>query len=156
MPNRHSARTGSELFIVDNCDDDWKAQRYLRDWCQLSRSFDVATAYWEVGSLLALEGEWQKLDHLRILMGDEVSRRTKHAFEKALRARLETLDRSVELEKEKDDFLDGVPAIVDAMRQKKIEARLYRKAKFHAKAFITHARQEVVGSAALVGSSNFR
>ena len=105
---------------------------------------------------MALEGEWQKLDHLRILMGDEVSRRTKHAFEKALRARLETLDRSVELEKEKDDFLDGVPAIVDAMRQKKIEARLYRKAKFHAKAFITHARQEVVGSAALVGSSNFR
>jgi superfamily II DNA or RNA helicase len=155
MPNRHSTRTGSELFIVDNSDDDWKAQRYLRDWCELSRSFDVATAYWEVGSLLALEGGWQKLDHLRILMGDEVSRRTKHAFEKALRARLETLDRSVELEKEKDDFLDGLPAIVDAMRQKKIEARLYRKAKFHAKAYITHARQEVVGSAALVGSSNF-
>ncbi|MGE5563618.1 MAG: helicase-related protein [Bacillota bacterium] len=155
MPNRLSARTGSELFIVDNSDDDWKAQRYLRDWCELSKSFDVATAYWEVGSLLALEGEWQKLDHLRILMGDEVSRRTKQAFEKALRARLETLDRSVEFEKEKDDFLDGLPAIVDAMRQKKIEARLYRRAKFHAKAYITHARQDVVGSAALVGSSNF-
>jgi hypothetical protein len=102
MPNRHSVRTGSELFIVDNSEDDWKAQRYLRDWCELSKSFDVASAYWEVGSLLALEGEWQKLDHLRILMGDEVSRRTKQAFEKALQARLEALDRSVELEKEKD------------------------------------------------------
>jgi SNF2 family DNA or RNA helicase len=155
MPNRHSSRTGSELFIVDNSDDDWKVQRYLRDWCELSQSFDVASAYWEVGSLLALEGEWQKLDHIRILMGDEVSRRTKSAFDGALRARIEKLDCSLELEKEKDDFLDGVPAIVDALRSKKIEARLYRKAKFHAKTYITHARQEVIGSAALVGSSNF-
>ncbi len=33
--------------------------------------------------------------------------------------------------------------------------RVYRKEKFHAKAYITHARLEVVGSSALVGSSNF-
>ena len=33
--------------------------------------------------------------------------------------------------------------------------RVYRKDKFHAKAYITHARMEVVGSSALVGSSNF-
>jgi superfamily II DNA or RNA helicase len=155
MPNRSSARTGSELFIVDNSDDDWKAQRYLHDWCGLSRGIDVATGYFEIGSLLALGEEWQKVDSFRILMGDEVSRRTKQAFESAVRKRLEQLDQSVELEKEKDDFLEGVPAIVEALRTKKIEARLYRKAKFHAKAYITHARQEVVGSAALVGSSNF-
>jgi hypothetical protein len=35
MPKRQSP-TGSELFIVDNSDEDWKAARYLRDWCQLS------------------------------------------------------------------------------------------------------------------------
>ena len=41
MPNRTS-KTGSELFIVDNSDVDWKALRYLHDWCQLSQSIDIA------------------------------------------------------------------------------------------------------------------
>ncbi len=35
MPNRTS-KTGSELFIVDNSDEDWKVLRYLHDWCQIS------------------------------------------------------------------------------------------------------------------------
>ena len=50
------------------------------------------------------------------------------------------LDASLEAEKEKNDFLNGVPAIVDAIRSGKIECRVYRKDKFHAKAYITHAR----------------
>jgi superfamily II DNA or RNA helicase len=155
MPKRSSARTGSELFIVDNSDEDWKAQRYLHDWCGLSKGIDVATAYWEIGSLLSLEEEWQKVDAFRILMGDEVSRRTKNAFQRAVSERIARLDASLEAEKEKNDFLSGVPAIAEALRSGKIQARVYRKAKFHAKAYITHARQEVIGSAALVGSSNF-
>jgi hypothetical protein len=75
MPRRTSS-TGSELFIVDNSHEDWKVLRYLHDWCQLSKSIDIATGYFEIGSLLALQDEWQKVDHIRILMGDEVSRRT--------------------------------------------------------------------------------
>src|SRR5438477_4622 len=65
------------------------------------------------------------------------------------------LDASIEKAKETNDFLTGVPAIVDGIRSGKIVCRVYRKEKFHAKAYITHARLEVVGSAALVGSSNF-
>ncbi|MGH7134094.1 MAG: helicase-related protein, partial [Pirellulales bacterium] len=79
MPKRTS-KTGGELFIVDNSDDDWKVLRYLRDWCDLSKGLDVATGYFEIGSLLALDGQWQKLDKIRLLMGDEVSKRTKAAF----------------------------------------------------------------------------
>ena len=48
-----------------------------------------------------------------------------------------------------------MPAILDALRRGKIECRIYDRAKFHAKAYITHARLEVVGAQALVGSSNF-
>jgi hypothetical protein len=154
MPTRIS-KTGSELFIVDNSDTDWKVVRYLHDWCDYSKSLDVATAYFEIGSLLALDGEWQKVDEIRILMGDEVSRRTKAAFDDGLRQITCRLDCSLEQEKEKNDFLIGVPAIVDALRAGKIRCRVYRKAKFHAKAYINHARKEVLGSAALVGSSNF-
>src|SRR6266850_2153859 len=89
VPNRQS-KTGSELFIVDNSDTDWKVRRYLRDWCDYSRSLDIATAYFEIGSLLALDDEWQKVDEIRILMGDEVSLRTKAAFESGLRAITQT------------------------------------------------------------------
>lgn len=155
MPKRSSARTGSELFIVDNSEDDWKALRYLKDWCELSRSIDIASGFFEVGALLALDGEWQKLDNIRILMGDEVSRRTKRAFEAALSSAACVLDGSIEAEKQRNHFLRGLPAIVDALRSGKIQCRVYRKDKFHAKAYITHARMEVVGSSALVGSSNF-
>ena len=153
MPKRTS-KTGSELFIVDNSDDDWKVQRYLHDWCQLSKAIDIATGYFEIGGLLGLKDEWQKVDALRILMGDEVSRRTKKAFADGLQQVKSRLDDSLETEKEKNDFLAGVPAIVEAIRSGKIRCKVYKKDKFHAKCYITHARQEVVGSFALVGSSN--
>jgi superfamily II DNA or RNA helicase len=154
MPSRRS-NSGSELFIVDNSDEDWKVLRYLHDWCQLSRALDVATGYFEIGSLLGLKDEWQKIDRIRVLMGDEVSRRTKAAFEQGLAKVRDRLDASLEAEKLKNDFLAGVPAVVEAIRSGKIVCRVYRRAKFHAKAYITHARLEVVGSFALVGSSNF-
>ena len=154
MPTRTS-QTGSELFIVDNSDAEWKAHQYIHDWCQLSEQVDIATGYFEIGSLLALDGEWQKVDKIRILMGDEVSQRTKKAFSDGFAKISQRLDESIEGEKEKNDFLTGVPAIVEAIRSGKIECRVYRKDKFHAKAYITHARMEVVGSSALVGSSNF-
>jgi HKD family nuclease len=154
MPRR-SSLTGSELFIVDNSEEDWKVLRYLHDWCQLSKSIDIATGYFEIGSLLALQDEWQKVDHIRILMGDEVSRRTKNAFTAGLEQVRQRLDLSLEIEKEKNGFLTDVPAIVEAIRSGKITCRVYRKDKFHAKAYITHARLEVVGSSALVGSANF-
>lgn len=154
MPKRTST-SGSELFIVDNSDADWKVRRYLHDWCQLSKAIDIATGYFEIGSLLALENEWQKVDRIRILMGDEISRRSKNAFTEGLQRITHRLDDSLESEKEKNDFLVGVPAIMEAIRSGKIACRVYRKDKFHAKTYITHARLEVVGASALVGSSNF-
>lgn len=154
MPKRTSRKVGSELFIVDNSAEDWKALRYLRDWCQISKGLDIATGVFEVGSLLALDGEWQKVDHIRILMGDEVSRRSKRLFELALNRIQDGLDQSIEIEKQKNHFLKGVDAIVEALRSGQIQCRVYRKDKFHAKAYITHAKMDVVGSSALVGSSN--
>ena len=154
MPNRTST-SGSELFIVDNSDEDWKVVRYLHDWCQISKAVDVATGYFKIGSLLSLKNEWQKVDKIRVLMGDEVSLRTKNAFAEGLCQAASKLDQSIEKEKQQNDFLLGVLAIVDAIRARKIECRIYGKEKFHAKAYITHARLEVVGSSALVGSSNF-
>ncbi|MBU1183854.1 MAG: helicase, partial [Proteobacteria bacterium] len=146
---------GGELFIVDNSDREWKVRNYLEQWADLSVSFDIATGFFEIGALLALDGQWQKLEKLRILMGDEVSRRTRQALLDGVKSAGTILDASIEREKDRNDFLTGVPAIVDALRKRQIECRIYTKEKFHAKAYITHAKHAVVGSAALVGSSNF-
>ena len=147
-------RQGDDLFIVDNSDSDWKVRDYLREWSEISRAFDIATGYFEIGALLALDGKWQQLEKLRILMGDEVSKRTKKTLLAGIEKVGKILDTSLEKEKEKNDFLTGVPAIVEALRNRKIECRVYTKEKFHAKAYITHSKLAVVGSAALVGSSN--
>ena len=149
-------KSGGELFIVDNSDENWKGIKYLQDWTEIASAFDIATGYFEIGSLLALDGQWQKLDKIRILMGNEVSARTRQAILDGLKQDITArLDASIESEKEKNDFLTGVAAIVSALRDGKIECRAYAKKKFHAKAYITHPRVAVIGSVALVGSSNF-
>lgn len=147
---------GGELFIVDNSDENWKGLRYLHDWTEIASAFDIASGFFEIGALLALDGKWQKLDRIRILMGDEMSARTRQALLEGLKQRVSSrLDESLESEKEENDFLRGVAAIVEGIRAKKIECRVYAKRKFHAKTYITHPRVSVIGSVALVGSSNF-
>lgn len=149
-------RKGGDLFIVDNSISEWTGLRYLRDWTEIAKSFDIATGYFEIGSLLALDGKWQQLEKIRILMGSETTHRTKKMLLKAIKERSQdALDRSLESAKEKNPFLNGVAAIEAALESGQIECRVYSKDKFHAKAYITHAKLEVVGSQALVGSSNF-
>lgn len=154
MPNRKSNVSGSELFIIDNSDEAWKALTYLQDWASISDRLDIATGYFEIGSLLALDGDWQKIDSIRILMGDVSSLRTARAFEKALTVITKRLDASVEHQKLKDHFVLGLQAIVAALKSGQIQGKIYRKDKFHAKAYITHSRKPAIDSSALVGSSN--
>jgi len=150
-------RRGGDLFIVDNSISGWTALRYLQEWADLAESMDIATGFFEIGALLGLDGQWQKLDKIRILMGDEVGKTTKALLLQAVRSRATIrLDESLEFEKVEDNpFLHGVDAIENALRSGQIECRVYNKEKFHAKTYITHATKEVIGARALVGSSNF-
>jgi hypothetical protein len=50
-------RKGGDLFVVDNSDPGWTGLRYLQEWCDLASRLDIATGYFEVGSLLAPEGK---------------------------------------------------------------------------------------------------
>ena len=147
---------GRDLFIVDNSVSGWTGLRYLEEWASIAKTFDIATGYFEIGALLALDGKWQSLQKIRILMGAERTDRTRRALLAAVRERaVNALDASIEADKEANPFLHGVPAILGALRSRQIECRVYDRDKFHAKAYITHAKLEVVGSQALVGSSNF-
>ena len=148
--------SGRSLFIVDNSVSGWTGLRYLAEWASISRAFDIATGFFEIGALLALDGKWQKLDKIRVLMGAETNARSRRVLIDGLRNRtVERLDQSLGADKEDNPFLNGVPAILDAIQKGQIECRVYDRGKFHAKTYITHATLEVVGSQALVGSSNF-
>ncbi len=147
---------GKDLFIVDNSISGWTGLRYLEEWTAIAKAFDIATGFFEIGALLALDGKWQQLEKIRILMGAETSHRTRRAILDAVSARaVEELNRSIEADKDSNPFLNGVPAILEALKSGQIECRVYDRDKFHAKAYITHAKLEVVGAQALVGSSNF-
>ncbi len=145
------------LFIVDNTPGGRTGHEYLRQWCQISSGIDVATGYFDIGALLDLNGEWQQVDEIRILMGDEVSGRTKAKILEGIQKRAgEALEAGLDAEKAGDNpFLTGVEAVVGAIRTGQIKCKVYNRDKFHAKAYITLGRMEAVGSQALVGSSNF-
>lgn len=148
--------TSQPLFIVDNSEGGRNGLDYLRQWSDLAKGIDIATGYFEIGSLLELDGKWQNFDRIRILMGAEVTHRTKKAMLEAVKTRAEVaLADSIEDDKDRDPFLAGIDAIVAALASGQIECRVYNQDKFHAKAYITHGRHEVIGSQALVGSSNF-
>ena len=77
---------GRELFIVDNSVSGWTGLRYLEEWSSIAKAFDIATGYFEIGALLALDRMWRGLDKIRILMGAETTRRTRKAIVDAVRA----------------------------------------------------------------------
>jgi superfamily II DNA or RNA helicase len=147
---------GRDLFIVDNTVSGWTALRYLEEWTEIAKGFDIATGYFDIGTILALDGKWQSLNKIRILMGSDTTHRTRKAFlDAVVKKAVDELDKSLEATKDPNPFLRGVGAIIAALQSRQIECRVYDREKFHAKTYITHAKLDVIGSQALVGSSNF-
>ena len=155
----------NNLYIVDNLKKDRTVKHYLLDWCGISKQMDIATGYFEIGGLLELGSDWLKLEKIRIILGSEVTKRTKDVIDSFVQQLLNGFDNSIDSEKEKNEFLIGVPAILQSLKDRKIECKVFDKDKFHAKAYITHFKddyyQQFISSMnvphgyALVGSSNF-
>lgn len=137
--------------IIDNRAEN-TALNVLKRLLPEVNSLDIATGYFEVGALLALEGLWQRLKHLRLLMGDETTRKTKQILLSAL---LTKVNDSIEQAKEFDDSLTGLAAVRQAFQTKQIQARIYARAKFHAKAYLFDTDAKQLSDYAIVGSSNF-
>jgi superfamily II DNA or RNA helicase len=135
--------------IIDNREEN-TALAALKMLLPESKKLDIASGFFEIGSLLALDGLWQPLQQVRILMGDEMTRRTKNELIAAVTAKA---NESVEQAKEFDDSLTGLSAIRQALETGKIQAKVYSLAKFHAKTYLFETRQ--LWDIAIVGSSNF-
>lgn len=137
--------------IIDNQKDNTVLEalkRLLPD----STKLDITTGVFEIGSLLALDGFWNHLEKVRIIMGDETTKRTRKELVDALR---KVSDDSIEREKERDDSLKGLAAIRQALEQKIIDAKIYRRAKFHAKSYLMEAKSSSPVNYGIIGSSNF-
>ena len=72
------------LFIVDNKNDERTVKRYLSEWCSISKQMDIATGYFEIGGLLELNENWQLLDKIRIILGSEVTKRTREIIDEVV------------------------------------------------------------------------
>ena len=102
----------------------WQSRSLVRLLPNLKK-MDIATGVFEIGSLLLLEGLWQDLEKVRVLMGDETTRRTKRQITEAL---LAVCNQSIEREKERDDALTGLAAVREAIANKQISMRTYSEA----------------------------
>jgi superfamily II DNA or RNA helicase len=149
IPVAHSSK--KLPTILDNRADNTVLAAFKR-LLPHTRQWDVATGYFEIGSLLDLDGLWQKLDGMRVLLGDEMTRRTREELVLSLQAQS---DESIESKKEKDDGLTGLFAIRDALAAGRIQPRIYSQAKFHSKGYIMEGGDSSLVDYAVVGSSNF-
>ena len=115
-------------------------------------NLDIATGTFEIGAFLSLGKTWQHLDGIRLLMGDETTKRTKDQLIEALE---KTTNNNIESVKEADDTLQGLAAVRDAIHRGQIVVRVYDKAKFHAKLNLMRAQNSSPVDFATLGSSNF-
>ena len=137
--------------LIDNIEGN-TLQKVLESLLVKSICLDIATGTFEIGAFLSLGKTWRHLDGIRLLMGDETTRRTKDHLIRALQ---DATDANIEAEKEHDDTLHGLAAVREAIRTGQITVRVYDKAKFHAKLNLMHAQNSSPVDFATVGSSNF-
>lgn len=117
-----------------------------------SNELDIATGTFEIGAFLLLEETWQHLNAVRILIGSETTSRTREQLVEALR---KVTHESVESEKEKGDsvFLDRLASVRSAIRDGKIQIRVYDS--LHAKLSLMRSHIQPSSTFAIQGSSNF-
>ena len=116
------------------------------------KKLDIATGFFEVGSFLQIEPNWQTPDQIRLLMGNETSKTTQKVI---IESALAHSNNSIELQKERDDTLTGLDALKEAITGKKVQLKAFTKAKFHAKSYLMESRDPSPVDFAIVGSSNF-
>jgi len=137
--------------IIDN-----QGEITLRDAiaqiAQTTKQLDVATGYFELGSLLSLDGDWQKIGKIRILLGDVLGQKTRREIVEAF-AKLN--EQGFERCKQVDDSLTGVDAVREGLLSRKVQVRAYTRNRFHAKCCIFSTEPPNPVDFAVVGSSNF-
>lgn len=144
------------LFVVDNQNASTSVMELLQNWSQEAQTLDVATGYFDLRVLFsALDGYWQSLGRIRILIGDEATTHTLDSLSALGDKVVEQIHSNIDKAKETDPLLKGLSDLLTAIDEGIIQIRVYHKGKFHAKAIIANDTRLNTATHSLVGSSNF-
>jgi superfamily II DNA or RNA helicase len=156
MEINSSHHSSLEHFIVDNKANSLTAGQFLTEWCKVASSLDIATGYFDTKAFDSLLPEWEALEKIRLLMGTEVTSGVKSVILAAVKMRvLNQLKVALGELHQVDPLMTAASRVQQGIVSGKIEARVYAKTKFHAKAYLSHGNEAFPANRALVGSSNF-
>lgn len=146
------------INLVDNSSAENSLLRAIINNIANKQALDVATGHIDLAAILELRKQWSGCP-MRVLMGDaHVPLRLKSAFDHALTMIRREVDQGLDVAKVAgNDFLDGVEELATDLRTGRLQFRVYRDARFHAKAYIvrdTDQGRPASASRAFVGSSN--
>lgn len=111
----------------------------------------MATGYLYLSGLLEVIRSFHKDAKMRIIMGDETDKETADELEASYRVRCERiLSSDLDSVHEDDERLETLHEMISSG---KLQVRIYKKSRFHAKAYI-FARQHADDDKAIIGSSN--
>jgi superfamily II DNA or RNA helicase len=145
-----------DQFIVDNRANAITAGEFLTEWCKISTTLDIATGYFDTKAFDSLSPAWEALDKIRLLMGSEVTSGVKSVILAAVKQRvLNQLGNTLDEAHQEDPLMKRAIKVQEGIISGKIEAKVFAKSKFHAKAYLTTGNEAFPSARALVGSSNF-
>jgi superfamily II DNA or RNA helicase len=145
-----------DQFIVDNKSDSLTVGAFLTEWCQVSSELNIATGYFDTKAFNSLEPGWKTLEKIRLLMGAEVTSGVRSQILKAVKAKvLSELENTLNKLHPEDPLMVNPSHVQQSIVDGKIEAKVYTKTKFHAKAYLSVGNEALPQKRALVGSSNF-
>lgn len=114
----------------------------------------IATAFFSLDALNLVGEKLQDFAKVRLLFGDDASKSQRKALLDRMRV---ASDRDLLAQRLDDPFLGGLAYAKQLIDEGRLEARCYTRAKFHAKAYISHLPNPVGPHQAfgILGSGNF-
>jgi superfamily II DNA or RNA helicase len=136
--------------IIDNQGDN-TLHNALELITESGRELWIATAFFSLDALNMIGENLLKADRILLLFGDDASPKHRNAL---IRAMQERSDKDLLKQREKDPILGGLHHAKQLIEEGRLEARVYTKQKFHAKAYLSH-HHGFPPMSGIIGSGNF-
>ncbi|HVT13098.1 MAG TPA: helicase-related protein [Fimbriimonadaceae bacterium] len=142
--------SGVLTSIVDNRDEN-TLYRAILDIAGNGRELWIATAFFSLDALNLIGEHLHDFDRVRLLFGSEASKSHRNAL---LRAMNERSEEDLLKQRNKEPLLEGLQHARTLIENGKLEARVYTRDKFHAKAYLA-IRDGYPPYMGVAGSGNF-
>lgn len=146
----HLASEQALTSIIDNLGEN-TLECGLQQITERGKELCVATAFFSLDALNVVSEVLEETASLRLLFGDDSSKRIRKSLIEAMRSRS---DADLLKHRERDPLLSGLQSALKLIDEGRLQARVYARAKFHAKAYLT-SRDGHPPLDGIIGSGNF-